>query len=84
MRLYYIIFKPTDTRFICEEKNKKLALEKAIRANHEVGDVEEIDNKKEYSVELIDWKLLKTIFSLNNFYKRDYYGIVNDCVVFNE
>lgn len=78
IRIYLVTFQSTGTQFVCETKNKKLALEKAMKANNEMGYVDGVNNKKEYTVELINWPLLKEILK-----RADYYGVMNDCVIFD-
>lgn len=77
--LYLVTFRPTFTQFVCNVKNKKAAIDAAVKANIEMGKIDGMMNKDNYQVEIIGWDLLKEILKRN-----DYYGVHNDVVIFNE
>lgn len=77
--LYLVTFRPSFTQFVCNVKNKKAAIDAAMKANIEMGNIDGMMNKDNYQVEIIGWDLLKEILKRN-----DYYGIHNDVVIFDE
>lgn len=77
--LYLVTFRPSFTQFVCNVKNKKAAIDAAMKANIEMGKIDGMMNKDNYQVEIIGWDLLKEILKRN-----DYYGIHNDVVIFDE
>lgn len=77
--LYLVTFRPTFTQFVCNVKNKKAAIDAAVKANIEMGKIDGMMNKDNYKVEIIGWDLLKEILKRN-----DYYGVHNDVVIFDE
>lgn len=77
--LYLVTFRPSFTQFVCNVKNKKAAIDAAMKANIEMGEIDGMMNKDNYQVEIIGWDLLKEIFKRN-----DYYGVHNDVVIFDE
>lgn len=77
--LYLVTFEPSFTQFVCNVENKKAAIDAAMKANIEMGDIDGMMNKDNYQVEIIGWDLLKEILKRN-----DYYGVHNDVVIFNE
>lgn len=77
--LYLVTFRPSFTQFVCNVKNKKAAIDAAVKANIEMGKIDGMMNKDNYQVEIIGWDLLKEILKRN-----DYYGVYNDVVIFNE
>ena len=77
--LYLVTFRPSFTQFVCNVKNKKAAIDAAMKANIEMGNVDGMMNKDNYQVEIIGWDLLKEILKRN-----DYYGVHNDVVIFDE
>ena len=77
--LYLVTFRPSFTQFVCNVKNKKAAIDAAVKANIEMGKIDGMMNKDNYQVEIIRWDLLKEILKRN-----DYYGVYNDVVIFNE
>ena len=76
--LYLVTFRPSFTQFVCNVRNKKAAVDAAMKANIEMGDVEGMKNKDNYKVEIIGWDLLKEILR-----RDDYYGTINDTIVFD-
>ena len=77
--LYLVTFKPSFTQFVCNVKNKKTAIDAAMKANIEMCEIDGMMNKDNYQVEIIGWDLLKEILKRN-----DYYGVHNDVVIFDE
>lgn len=77
--LYLVTFRPSFTQFVCNVKNKKAAIDAAMKANIEMGEIDGMMNKDNYQVEIIGWDLLKEILKRN-----DYYGVYNDVVIFDE
>ena len=77
--LYLVTFRPSFTQFVCNVKNKKAAIDAAVKANIEMGKIDGMMNKDNYQVEIIGWDLLKEILKRN-----DYYGVYNDVVIFEE
>lgn len=77
--LYLVTFRPSFTQFVCNVKNKKAAIDAAVKANIEMGEIDGMMNKDNYKVEIIGWDLLKKILKRN-----DYYGVHNDVVIFDE
>ena len=77
--LYLVTFRPTFTQFVCNVKNKKAAIDAAVKANIEMGEIDGMMNKDNYQVKIIGWDLLKEILKRN-----DYYGVHNDVVIFDE
>lgn len=77
--LYLVTFRPSFTQFVCNVKNKKAAIDAAVKANIEMGKIDGIMNKDNYQVKIIGWDLLKEILKRN-----DYYGVHNDVVIFDE
>lgn len=77
--LYLVTFRPTFTQFLCNVNNKKDAIDAAVKANIEMGEIDGMMNKDNYKVEIIGWDLLKEILKRN-----DYYGVHNDVVIFDE
>ena len=77
--LYLVTFRPSFTQFVCNVKNKKAAIDAAMKANIEMGKIDGMMNKDNYQVEIIGWDLLKEILKRN-----DYYGVYNDVVIFDE
>lgn len=77
--LYLVTFRPSFTQFVCNVKNKKAAIDAAVKANIEMGKIDGMMNKDNYKVEIIGWDLLKEILKRN-----DYYGVHNDVVIFDE
>ncbi len=77
--LYLVTFRPSFTQFVCNVKNKKAAIDAAMKANIEMGEIDGMMNKDNYQVEIIGWDLLKEILKRN-----DYYGIHNNVVIFDE
>ena len=77
--LYLVTFRPSFTQFVCNVKNKKAAIDAAMKANIEMGEIDGMMNKDNYQVKIIGWDLLKEILKRN-----DYYGVHNDVVIFNE
>lgn len=77
--LYLVTFRPSFTQFVCNVKNKKDAIDAAMKANIEMGKIDGMMNKDNYQVEIIGWDLLKEILKRN-----DYYGVYNDVVIFDE
>lgn len=77
--LYLVTFRPSFTQFVCNVKNKKAAIDAAMKANIEMGEIDGMMNKDNYQVEIIGWDLLKEILKRN-----DYYGVHNDVVIFDE
>lgn len=77
--LYLVTFRPSFTQFVCNVKNKKAAIDDAMKANIEMGKIDGMTNKDNYQVEIIGWDLLKEILKRN-----DYYGVHNDVVIFDE
>lgn len=77
--LYLVTFRPSFTQFVCNVKNKKAAIDAAVKANIEMGKIDGMMNKDNYQVEIIGWDLLKEILKRN-----DYYGVYNDVVIFDE
>lgn len=76
--LYLVTFRPTCTRFLCNVNHKKDAIDAAMKANIEMGNVDRMKNKDNYQVKIVGWDLLKEIL------RRDYcYGTINDTVVFD-
>jgi hypothetical protein len=76
--LYLVTFRPTFTQFLCNVNNKKDAIDAAMKANIEMGNVDGMKNKDNYQVEIVGWDLLKEIL------RRDYcYGTINNTVVFD-
>lgn len=77
--LYLVTFRPTFTQFLCNVNNKKNAVDAAMKANIEMGNVDGMKNKDNYQVKIVGWDLLKEIL------RRDYYyGTINNVVIFNE
>ena len=76
--LYLVTFRPTLTQFLCNVNNKKEAIDAAMKTNIEMGDVDGMKNKDNYQVEIVGWDLLKEILR-----RDDYYGTINDTVVFD-
>lgn len=76
--LYLVTFRPTFTQFLCNVNNKREAIDAAIKTNIEMGNVDGIKNKDNYQVEIVGWDLLKEILR-----RDDYYGTINDTVVFD-
>lgn len=77
--LYLVTFRPSFTQFVCNVKNKKAAIDAAMKANIEMGEIDGMMNKDNYQVEIIGWDLLKEILKRN-----DYYGVHNNVVIFDE
>lgn len=77
--LYLVTFRPSFTQFVCNVKNKKAAIDAAMKANIEMGKIDGMTNKDNYQVEIIGWDLLKEILKRN-----DYYGVHNNVVIFDE
>lgn len=77
--LYLVTFRPSFTQFVCNVKNKKAAIDAAMKANIEMGEIDGMMNKDNYQVEIIRWDLLKEILKRN-----DYYGVHNNVVIFDE
>ena len=77
--LYLVTFRPSFTQFVCNVKNKKAAIDAAMKANIKMGKIDGMTNKDNYQVEIIGWDLLKEILKRN-----DYYGVHNDVVIFDE
>ena len=77
--LYLVTFRPSFTQFVCNVENKKAAIDAAMKANIEMGDIDGMKDKDNYQVEIIGWDLLKEILKRN-----DYYGVHNDVVIFDE
>mgnify|MGYP006887550730 FL=1 len=77
--LYLVTFRPSFTQFVCNVKNKKAAIDAAMKANIEMGEIDGMMNKDNYQVKIIGWDLLKEILKRN-----DYYGVHNNVVIFNE
>lgn len=76
--LYLVTFRPTFTQFLCNVNNKKDAIDAAMKANIEMGDIDGMKSKDNYQVEIVGWDLLKEILR-----RDDYYGTINDMVVFD-
>lgn len=76
--LYLVTFRPTFTQFLCNVNNKKEAIDAAMKINIEMGNVDGMKNKDNYQVEIVGWDLLKEILR-----RDDYYGTINDTVVFD-
>lgn len=70
--LYLVTFRPTFTQFLCNVNNKKDAIDAAMKANIEMGNVDGIKNKDNYQVEIVGWDLLKEIL-----------GTINNTVIFD-
>ena len=77
--LYLVTFRPSFTQFVCNVRNKKAAVDAAMKANIEMGEVDGMMNKDNYQVEIVGWDLLKEILKRN-----DYYGVHNNVVIFDE
>lgn len=77
--LYLVTFRPSFTQFVCNVKNKKAAIDAAMKANIEMGEIDGMMNKDNYQVKIIGWDLLKEILKRN-----DYYGVHNNVVIFDE
>mgnify|MGYP004480649831 FL=1 len=74
-----VTFRPSFTQFVCNVRNKKAAVDAAMKANIEMGEVDGMMNKDNYQVEIVGWDLLKEILKRN-----DYYGVHNNVVIFDE
>lgn len=79
MSLYLVTFEPSFTQFVCNVENKKAAVDAAMKANIEMGEIDGMKDKDNYQVEIIGWDLLKEILKRN-----DYYGVHNNVVIFDE
>lgn len=76
--LYLVTFRPTFTQFLCNVNNKKDAIDAAMKANIEMGNVDGMKSKDNYQVEIVGWDLLKEILR-----RDDYYGTINNTVIFD-
>lgn len=76
--LYLVTFRPTFTQFLCNVNNKKDAIDAAMKANIEMGDIDGMKSKDNYQVEIVGWDLLKEILR-----RDDYYGAINNTVIFD-
>ncbi len=46
--LYLVTFRPSFTQFVCNVKNKKAAIDAAMKANIEMGEIDGMMNKDNY------------------------------------
>ena len=46
--LYLVTFEPSFTQFVCNVENKKAAIDAAMKANIEMGDIDGMMNKDNY------------------------------------
>lgn len=81
--LYHIVHVPTEAEFLVKADSVQNALPIAIKANKGIGPLEDssLDNTAEYTVELVDFAVLTTMFR-NCSSKSNFWGADADSISF--